>query len=101
MDKHTPGPWKINEGQTYKTSTGQLNILIDTETEVVAKTFGENSSANSKLIAKSPVMYQELVGSAMVLEQIVKNIHMGVYTRADQLLLILESMLTEHKKALK
>lgn len=57
--KHTPGPWKINEGQTYRTTHGALNFTIQQDdgsgfSTVICETFSTNNSANAKLIAAAP-----------------------------------------------
>lgn len=68
--KHTSGHWQINEGQTFKTSTGRLILMVESTLNkthdvgtVIAKVFGNSNDeviANAKLIAAAPELLEAL-----------------------------------------
>lgn len=52
MNKHTPGPWRVNEG--YDKDSGLKLHRVVFGTSIVAECYGINSKTNARLIAASP-----------------------------------------------
>ena len=65
-DKHTPGPWKANQGR-------DLAFRISTDKQVVATISsgpGKNAEANAHLIAAAPELLEALEHAEVALDAI-------------------------------
>lgn len=62
MNKHTPGPWIMNNDQT-EVGIGKLSIEAANEYFIAQVDEGMNQQANAKLIAAAPDLLQLLIES--------------------------------------